>query len=101
MNITPSIPLKENEVRLPDGNVVTKESIRAGLVDGVAATFRAARKSAYSSKDWIRAASEQVVDHLFEVDAFFDQMLEVQKRMAKDQSKILPKFLEKISQIKK
>ena len=77
-------PLNEGEIRMPDGNILTKESAKEFLVKGVADEFRRARKEgAYQTSDWIRFASEKVVEKLFELDAYFEQMLEINKQLAK------------------
>ena len=80
---------KEETVKLPNGEVVTKRSIKKGLIAGVAKTFRDARKKFSSSEDWIKKASKKVVDHLMEIDAYFDQMLELQKGVDKGLKKKL------------
>lgn len=71
-----------DQLRMPDGHVLTKEQMKEGLVKGVADEFRKARNDGYRTSDWIKSAAEKVVDHLFEMDAYFDQMLELQKVIA-------------------
>lgn len=71
-----------DQLRMPDGRVLTKEQMKEGLVKGVADEFRKARSDGYRTQDWIKYAAEKVVDHLFEIDAYFDQMLELQKVIA-------------------
>ena len=73
---------------MPDGTILTKEGAKESLVKGVADEFRRARKEgAYNTPDWIRAASEKVVEKLFELDNYFEQMLTIQKAIADSVSK--------------
>ena len=78
------MPLAEGEVKFPDGNRLTKEQAKEFLIKGVADEFRRARKEgAYQTSDWIRFASEKVVEKLFELDNFFEQMLEINQQLVK------------------
>lgn len=90
---SPTRPLEEGEIQTPDGTRITKEEMKEQLVKGVADEFRRARKEeAYQAPDWIRAASERVVEKLFELDAYFDQMLALQEMMAKKKTGLINKL---------
>ncbi len=72
-------------LQMPDGHKLTKEQMKEGLVRSVADEFRKARNDGYRTGDWIKYASEKVVDHLFEMDKYFDDMMDIQKKILANQ----------------
>ena len=70
----------EPKIILPTGQTMSKNSIRKGLVDAVEEEFRKHRQDGYRQGNWVRYCAEKVVDRLTNIDAFFDAMLEAQKK---------------------
>lgn len=80
---TPAELLDTETMSMPDGNLLTKDQAKEMLIMGVADEFRRARNGAYSSGDWVREAAEKVVEKLFNLDAYFEHMLQLQAAIAK------------------
>lgn len=84
---------EKETVKLPNGDIVTRQSIKDGLVAGATKAFRGARKKYSSSEDWIKMGAKSVIDNLMDADEFFDKMLEMQKVIKEGVEKGLKKRL--------